>query len=457
MLPRSRQGRLIAAGAAADSIANGLFLASATLYFVQYLSLSAVAVGSAIASANVVGLLSPALFGPLADRVGARRVYVGLTLVRAAGFGAYAFVGDYAGYLVVSCVVTGALRAGQPLLQVIVGEFETDEERTRTMGSLRAIGNTGLTVGFLLAAVVQAADARAGFVGLFAFNALVFLAVARAVVAAGRAAEAAGGDPGRGTGPAAPPEPSGLPESSDVPEPAGPPERAEPSEPAASGPGGRADRGGSPFRDRRFLVVCGANAVLHLHDCVLFILLPLWTVQRAGLPESVSSALLAVNTVLTVVFQLTVARHARGAARSLRILRLACVFLVLACLVFAGAGASAGVRGPGAVVAAAVVAVVLLTTGENLHAVARWELSYEMSPARARGRYLSVFSMGQSAQLVFGPFLVTAFLLPGGTPGWLLLAALFLAATVTICGAARPFAVPEETAGREVEPVEPRR
>ncbi|WP_258023655.1 MFS transporter [Streptomyces bambusae] len=438
VLPRSRQGRLVAAGAAADSVANGLFLAAATLYFVEYLSVSAVAVGGAIAVANVVGLVSPTVFGPLADRLGARRVYVGLTLVRAAGFAAYAFVTDYAGYLAVSCVVTGALRAGQPLLQVIVGEFETDEERTRTMGSLRAISNAGLTVGFLLAAVVQAADSRAGFIGLFAFNAVVFVAVGRAVVAAGRAADAARAKAGAEAGAKAVAADAGATRSGPVVREA--PESSLQTGQAPARPGPAAPLRRSPYRDRRFLLVCVANTVLHLHDCVLFVLLPLWTVQRAGLPESVSSALLAVNTVLTVVFQVTVARHARGAARSLRMLRLACLFLVLACAVFAGAAD----RSPLVALPAAALAVLLLTAGENLHAVARWELSYEMSPPQARARYLSVFSMGQSAQLIAGPFLVTAFLLPGGVLGWLLLALLFLAATATICLAARPYAAPTQ-------------
>lgn len=410
LLPRSRQGRIVAAGSAIDAIANGLFLAAATLYFIQFLGISAVAVGGALAIANVAGLLSPVPFGALAGRLGARQVFVGLSLVRAAGFGAYALVDDYTGYLIVTCVVTAAMRAATPLLQVIVGEFETSAERTQTMGSLRAIANIGLTVGFMLAALVQAAQSRAAFVGLFVFNALMLVGVACAIVAASRAVVSAqtmpGQSPALGTG--------------------------EPVEDSV------VDSKRALYRDKRFIIVTCANAVLHLHDCVLFILLPLWVVQRAGLSPSVSSALLAINTVLTVVFQVTVSRFARGAAKSLRMLRLACVFLVLACALFAGADGRSQV----VALVVTVLAVLLLTAGENLHAVARWELSYEMSPPASRAQYLSFFSTGQSAQLIVGPFLVTALLLPGGAVGWLVLASLFLAATTTVVLAAKPFAVP---------------
>ncbi|MEW2301855.1 MFS transporter [Streptomyces sp. NPDC006655] len=401
LIPGSKQGRIVAVGAAADSVANGLYLAAATLYFVHFLHVSAVAIGSAIAIANVVGLITPMIFGPLADRLGSRTVYVGLTLLRAVGFVAYGFVTNYVSYLVVTCVVTGATRACSPLLQVIVGEFEAGTERTRTMASLRAIGNIGLTIGFFLAAVVQAAQSRIAFIAFFSFNAVVFVGVAFSVVTAGRVV---------GTAAAAPAE-------------NGPHNAKPPAAPTRS-----------PYRDLRFLIVTCANGVLMLHDCVLFILLPLWIVQRAGLPASVSSGLLAVNTVLTVVLQMAFGRLAKGTDKALRVLRFACVFLVLACACFAGADG----RSPLVALGSAIVAIALLTTGENLHAIARWELSYEMSPPRARAQYLSLFSTGMSVQLVVGPFLMTAVLLPSGAAGWLALAGLFAMATLVTLVAARP-------------------
>ncbi|MFK0050137.1 MFS transporter [Streptomyces sp. NPDC090741] len=424
LFPASRAGRTIALGAAVDAIAVGMFLAAATLYFVGLVGIPAVAVGGALTAANVLGLLAPAPFGALAGRLGALPVYVGLTLARAAGFTAYAFVDGYAGYFAVTCLITVATRAAMPLLQVVVGELESPAQRTRTMASLRAVSNVGMTVGFLLAAVVQAAHSRAAFTALFAFNGAAFVAVALLIRTAG-ARPAAQPSGGSSAGSSAVTEP-------DIERAPGP---VLPGPEPGPDPRAGTTAAGSPYRDRRFLTATLANSVLLLNDSILFILVPLWMTERAGLPEGASSVVLAVNTVLTVVLQVYVARFAQGASKALRLLRWACAPLVLSCVLFAAAD------GGGLVVAlvAVLLAVVALTVGENLHAVAAWELSYEMAPARSRPQYLSVFSMGMSAQLIVGPFLMTAYVLPAGPVGWLVVAGLFLAATAAFSVAARPF------------------
>ncbi|MER5739909.1 MULTISPECIES: MFS transporter [unclassified Streptomyces] len=411
LLPESRGGRIVALAAAVDATAVGLFLAAATLYFVGTVGIPAVAVGGVLTAANVLGLLAPAPFGSLAGRLGALPVYVGLTLVRAAGFLAYAAVDGLAGYLAVTCVVTVATRAAIPLLQVVVGELEPPERRTRTMAALRAVANIGMTAGFLLAAVVQATRERSAFTALFVANAAAFTAVALLVLRARRL-----------SGPAAekPPAPaSGAPAS---------------ETPVAGAP--VAEAHGSPYRDRRFLAAAAANAVLLLNDSVLFVLVPLWTARQEGLPSGTASVVLAVNTVLTVVLQVYVARLASDAAGALRLLWPAWLALVAACLLFAAADG----RGLAVALGAVVLAVTALTVGENLHAVSAWELSYEMAPPASRPQYLSVFSMGMSAQLIAGPVLMTAFVLPSGPLGWLVLAGLFTAATAVFAAAARPAA-----------------
>ncbi|QWQ42999.1 MFS transporter [Streptomyces sp. YPW6] len=434
LLPASRNGRIIAAGSAVEAVAVGMFLAAATLYFVGIVGIPAVAVGGALTVANVIGLLSPAPTGALAGRIGPLPVYVGLTLLRAVGFVAYAFVDGYAGYFVVTCLITAATRAAMPLLQVIVGELEPADRRTRTMASLRAVSNIGMTAGFLLAAVVQASGSRPVFMALFGFNGLAFVAVALLI---GRAARDTSGLRAPHRSPA-PPQAGPVPDAAVArdaadPAPAGQPATgptAEGREPAAAHPAR------SPYRDRRFLTAALANAVLLLHDSILFILVPLWVTQQAGLPGGASSVVLAVNTVLTVVLQVYVSRFAQGVTRSLRLLRLSCLPLVLSCVLFAAADG----RGVAVALVAVGLAVVALTVGENLHAVAAWELSYEMAHPASRPQYLSVFGMGMSAQLIVGPFLMTAFVLKAGTAGWLVIAALFAAATAAFSLAARPYA-----------------
>ena len=167
---------MLAAGVTVDATGSGMFTAAATLYFVLVVGIPAVAAATALAIANVCGLLSPVPLGRLADRIGTPRVLVALLLLRAIGYAAYIFVSNFVGYLLLTSLLTACDRASAPLLQAVVGQVEGSQERTRTMASMRALRNVGMTVGFLLAGIVQATQSREAFAALFLFNAATFLA-----------------------------------------------------------------------------------------------------------------------------------------------------------------------------------------------------------------------------------------------------------------------------------------
>ncbi|MDX6681753.1 MAG: hypothetical protein QOG94_1792 [Solirubrobacteraceae bacterium] len=385
VLPRSHRGRVLAAGALLDAAATGLYLAVVTLYFVQYVGIAATAIGVALTIANVCGLLVPMPVARLTRRVGVTRVYVTLLVLRGVGIAAYVFAHDFWSYLAVTCFFTMASRAALPLLQVLVGQMEGEEDRTRTMASLRTVNNIGLAGGFFVASGVQLLQSSLAYDVLFAAAGAAFAVVAVVTVSACRGVE---------------PKPVPF----------------------------RGRRPRSVYSDRRFMTVAAANAVLLLHDSMLFILIPLWIVQRAGLSPTVSSILLMLNTAITVLLQVHVAKYAKGVDGAMRLLRWSVVALAAAG-VFLG---SADEGATWALVILLVCAVSLLTIGENLHAVAGWELSFLMADPNQRPQYLSLFSLGYTAQLIVGPVLMTSVVLPWGMPGMFLMTVLFvLAAAVT--------------------------
>jgi hypothetical protein len=179
--------------------------------------------------------------------------------------------------------------------------------------------------------------------------------------------------------------------------------------------------------------VAVANAVMLLHDSMLFVLIPLWVVQRSGLSATVSSILLMLNTVITVLLQVRVARYAKGFGGSMRLLRWSVVALAVAGVVLGSAESGP----PWVLIVLLTGAVVLLTVGENLHAVAGWELSFLMSQPQRRAQYLSLFSLGYSGQLIVGPALMTSVVLPWGMPGLLMMTALFTVALAVTALAVR--------------------
>jgi MFS family permease len=383
MIPATRGGRILAAGAMVDSFGSGLFLGAATLYFVGIVHLPAAQVAGAMSAGAVCGLLSPLVVGGIADRYGVLHTYVAVMFLRCLISAAFPLVHDIAGFMLLTCLLTATDRPCSPLLQVIVSEVAGQAERTHTLATIRAARNVGVTAGLLVAGVVLAMRVRAAFTAICLADAASFLVIARMVYRATRVAQ----------------------------------------QPPSPGPGraGATVASTSPFRNLRFLLFTAANGVLSLYDTILVAMLPIWVIQQTVLPHVWVPLMLAVNTALTVLLQGYVARFARTVHGALRLVRYTAFALIIGCAFFALAQQSPLVLA----LVAATGAVLATTLAENIHTVAGWELSDALSPPGARARYLAVFSMGLSGQRIIGPVLLVTMLLPLGGWAWGVLAPVF--------------------------------
>lgn len=390
LLPSSPTGRTLAVGAGIDSLGTGMFFASFALYFVGVVGIAATEVALAATIAGAVALLVPVPLGRLADRLGNGRFYVALLLLRGLGYGCFAFVTEFKGFLVLTVLLTAADRSSSPLQQAVVTALIGGQDRTRTMASIRAVRNIGLTVGFLLAGVAFAAAEPSVFIAIFVGNGLSFVVVAamvrRVLSRAGAVVDL--------------------------------------SAPAATTAAAAGVR--SPFRDWWFMVFTVGNGVLSLYDTVLIVLLPIWVIEQTAVPIALVPVLMAVNTVLTVLLQVYVTRFADSPAAAIRLLVLSGVLMAVCSGFFAMAQAASATFA----IFATLVAVAVLSVAENIQEVAAWELSAELSPEAARARYLGAFSLGFSGQKVIGPTLLVVVLLPTGLIAWPVLAGAFGAAAL---------------------------
>ncbi|WBB78437.1 MFS transporter [Micromonospora sp. WMMD882] len=423
-VPREPQIRTLAVAAFVDSIGSGLFLALLPVFVVKELHVPATQVGLVVGAASVFGLVSPVPAGHLADRFGAARVWSGLLLTRAACYTGFLFVDSLAQYAVIACLCTMLDRASGTVQQAYVVSLAAGSNRSESMAALRTVKNIGLSVGLVGAGVLIAIGGRGAFLAGFAVNAasyLVLLSTVRTIERRRRAAAAATtAVPAPPLGTAA--ETPAAPSAADGPGP--PPVPGPPSKPG----GGPA----SPLRNRAYVLLSAGNAILLLHDSVLFTLLPLWVITRTSLPHGLVGPLLALNTVLTVAAQVPLTRWSDGVPAARRMLLVATAPLLGACALFAAAEPSAQVLA----VLLVAAAVVLLTAGENLHTVGAFELAHQLAPDRHAGRYLGLFNVGVSAQLVFGPPVMTGLVLRGPL-GWLGLAAAFAAGAGAVLAGAR--------------------
>ena len=366
----------------ADSLGNGLFMAGSAVYFVTVAGLPATVVGLGLSLAGLSGFVASLVFGRLTDRAGARRLLTVLLFLLAGAYALYPAVHSPAAYVPV-VVVIGALEYGcGPAFGALIAELVPEGERVTARAALRSLFNAGFSAGALAAAALISLGKDA--LSLLPLgNGLTFLMAAALVLKLPVTAARAATD------------------------------------------------GGKPFRvlrDLPFLSVIGASSLLALHSAVLLAGIPLWIVRNTHLPHGIVPLILAVNTVLVVLFQVAAARGSENLDGAVGAARRAGLVSVLACAALA-AGGFTGSFGTGAL---ALAAVLLFTLAELWQSASGFGLGFGLAPEQARGEYLGAFHLHVVIQATLGPALVCFLVIGHDSLGWLALAALFLAGTVAI-------------------------
>lgn len=405
-LPPPGPLRTLAYATLVNTVGAGLWLAGGALYLTRDVGLSATSVGAGLTVAGLVGLTASVPLGALADRSDPRTLRAVLQVGQAVAALAYLLVGSFPAFLAVAVpealLATGNLAVRAALVAAVGGP----DGRVHAFATLRAVANLGITVGTALAGIALAVDTHRAYQVLVVGNAATYLLSAALLLrlppqpaADARRATAARPAPDAETTPGAMTTGGGT----------------------RRGPGAR--RRGGPLRDGRFLAVSGASAVLSTHVTVLVLVVPLWTVDRAGAPPPVVSAVLLANTVLTVLLAVRLSRGAERAAPAARKLRRA--GLVLAATPLYAATAAMPVL-PAVVLL--LVATAVWTVGDLRHGAAGAGLAYDLAPPGAIGAYQGADGLLAGLAQALGRGLLTLLVLGSGPVGWLVLGVVFAAA-----------------------------
>ncbi|GIL26490.1 MFS transporter [Actinocatenispora comari] len=405
LVPDDTVTRRLAVQTLINTLGNGLFMTVSAVFFTRSVGLSAVQVGLGLTIAGACGVAAGIPLGQLADRLGAKRLLIGLYLAQAVGLSCYALVGSFPAFLVVACLVTALDSGGRSVKNAMLATALPAESRVRSRAYLRAVTNVGIGAGSALAAVALSIDTRTGYLSLIAVDAATFLATTLLL---------------RGI-------------------PAGTPAPRQPDAP-------RGRRLGA-LGDPAFLAVTALNGVLAIQFSLIDVTVPLWVVGHTHAPAAVVSAIMITNTVLIVLFQVRATRNIADPAPAARVARRAGLLLAAACAVY---GLAHGV-GPLPAVLILLAATVLQAVAEMLSSAAGWALSYELADPAAPGAYQGLYNTGFAAASMLAPALTTNTAIRFGLGGWLVLGALFAVAGVALVPvtrwalATRPSTV-EETA-----------
>ncbi|WP_405568451.1 MFS transporter [Streptomyces phaeochromogenes] len=393
VIPPAGPQRVLALAQLSNSVGDGAYYVTSALYFTHVVGLAPARVGLGLTVAWAVGSLVGVPLGRLADRRGPRGTAVLLALATSVAVASFLVVRGFVPFVLAACVYASAQSGLAAARQALLAGLVSREERTGLLAHLQSTLNAGLAVGAGLGGLALHLGTREAYLGVFALDAVSFLLCAAVllrlpVVKAVHARVA--DEKGRGNA-------LGV------------------------------------LRDRPYALVTLLNTVLLLRMPLLSLGIPLWISERTEAPTWLVSALFVLNTGAVMLFQVRMARGVRGPASATRAVRRSGLVMLASCVVFA---LSAGVS-PWVAVAVLTVGAVLQVVAEMQQSAGSWQLSFDLAPADRVGEYQGFFGTGVTVARTAGPLVLTSLLVGWGTPGWLLLGGLMLAASYAMGPAVR--------------------
>ncbi|ANJ25880.1 hypothetical protein ATC03_03100 [Agromyces aureus] len=439
--------RILVTATLISRVGRGIFITITVLYFTLIVGLPAHEIAIVLGAASAAGIVAALAGGWLADRMSARRVLLVFTTLEGLGLLCYAATGDFVSALVVA-VVVGAFGQGanSTRMAILARAFEA-EQRVHARAVLRTVTNVSIAVGSGLGALALAiGTAEAYRILLVAAGALYLLALVR-LVKLPASVDARPIPPVTGAVAVV----DGTVDDDDVVETGGADAAsgrgANDAAPAASArPTPSANRrrrfAHSPWRDPRYLALTGLSAIFGMQFGVAEIGVPLWIAHETDASAVLVSAVLIINTVIVVLFQVPLSRGTHDLRRAGRVSAIAAWLMAATCLVYAAAA--------GLPVWFSVVFIVLASIthafAEVLSQAGGWGLSFELADPVQAGTYQGVYSMGYSIGATLAPAVVTATALSLGFAGWAILGAIFLASGLGTWAIARAAAARADAA-----------
>ncbi|MFG2986630.1 MFS transporter [Streptomyces sp. NPDC048258] len=382
-------GRTLLLGTLANSLGNGVFLTVSALYFTRIAGFSASQLGLGLSIAGIAGLFAGVPFGHLADRKGARGTAAALLVLAGLATAAYLTTDSFILFVLIAFFYAMFERGAHAARQALIPAVLSGESLVRVRAKIRVVTNVGVSAGAGLGGLALLWDTRTAYHLTFALNALSFVVCGLLFLRL----------------PAVPPS-----------------ARRAPGEPRLA-----------VLRDRPYALLALINMVMLLHIPILEVVLPLWIALHTGAPRSLTAVLLLLNTLAVVALQVRVTKKIDALEPAVRAFRVAGVVLLASCAAFA---LSAG-RGAVTATAVLVAATALHVYGEMVQSAGSWLIGYELAPEDKQGQYQGLFNTGVAAVQMFGPVSLTLLLIEWGTPGWLVLGAVFLAGGLLMAPAVR--------------------
>lgn len=393
ILPPTKLERDLVVQSVLSAFATGTFLTGTAVYFTKVVGLTGAEVGLGMSIAAGVTLLLQLPMGRLADRLGAKPLWVVAAAVEAALYFVWPLLGGMLSFVAMLSVLAVFETAGRNARNVYRLAVFSRETRVRAMAYQRAARNVGYTLGAGASGVALGIGLEAvRLIPLVTGTLLVLNALMIAVVL------------------------PAIERSVHVPT----VEDAVTAAPAA-------------WRNRGFVALALCNGVLSSNQVLLNVVVPLWLVERTDAPPTLLAWLFGTNTVLAVLLQVRASRVADSVNGSLKAFRWSGWAFVVSCAVLAITHDTIGWVS----IVLIWIGHVTITGAELWQSAADWGFTSELSDHRRLGDYQGVWGLGYQVEPIIFPALYTFLALQWGTPGWVVIAAIGVLAAALAHPAAR--------------------
>ena len=375
------------------ALGEGTFMTGSAVFFTQIVGLSAAQVGLGLTIAGAAAFVAALPAGKLVDRFGPKRMWALSAAGRAALFAVWPFIGGFGGYvaMAVAMEVIGSLGGAAHGAYTI--DVLPPDERVKSRAYMYSALNVGFTLGSMLGGIALAFRSNDVLHALPWFTTVAFLVNAAAIL---RLPNAAHDDR--------------SPEERKVKPP---------------GPG--------PLRNVGWMASTFFLGVLWTNQVLLNLVIPLWLVERTDAPRVLLAFLFGTNTVMCIILPMAAARGVKDVTTALRALRVSSVFFVVSCLITLYTHDTVG----WVTIALVWLGHVTVTGAELYLSAAGWSLEAELMDPRRRGEYQGAAELSGTLGHVWAPALYTFLAMNWGGVGWLLIAAIVVAATAGLHPSAR--------------------
>lgn len=372
-------------------------MTGSAVYFTKIVGLTPAEVGLGLTIGGVVAFVVAYPMGRLVDRIGPKRMWSLGALLGGLAFGLWPFMHGFLEYVLVAVAFEAMENAASAGRNAYILDVMHPEERVRTQAYMYSALNVGFTLGALIGGIALATNSLTVLRWVPIFSLVIALGNAfwiRRLPDANhdlRVAQRVKGD--------------------------------KPARPVGKG----------PMRNPGWMILSFFSGTMWTNQVLLNLVIPLWLVSATDSPHWLLAWLFGTNTVLCIFLPAYTSRSVRDLRTALLAMRISGTFFVGSCLIIMVTDHTLGWT----TILLVWLGHVTVTGAELALSAGNWQFQASLMDPQRRGEYGGTAEVFSALGGRWAPAAYTWLAMSWSGPGWLVIGAIVIVATIGMHPAAR--------------------